>query len=420
MALLTEAVGAKSSFPQMAQQLAAQQQREGAQSDAEKRRAEAERQRKAKEKGLVVAGVQGLQGYQSLYKIGQRLYDDYNAADQAGNIEEAEAIKSMLMKFSDQAAGYARSEMNTFNAISSDPEKQKMFNNSLDQIGNILAQNQSKEYEIKREGLNYTVVDPDGNSYDLFGMPEMRGESFVGQLDHKPKVPSYVSSVEFGEKLSGTILNRSDVVDQETGKIKDPDQARRILSDKLRTKITATPEFIDGLIYDYQSRNGEMDTYDQNQINNLKTDASFIEEVKSDYIDTAYNTLVQYQKPKEDKAPASKVAEKMEQAIMEIPIVGGAADFTQLGSQIKYMKPGGGLTVINKLKPTASGLTSTQSVMVDADGNPVSKEDDAVGYSEIEVKVTPGTEEWNRLAAAFGGEDYLNKLLLRANPELSM
>ena len=417
MALLTQAVTAETSFPQVAQQYSAMLDRKRMQDEAKAEKEKMERARVAKEQGVVTAGVQGLQAYPALYSVAQRLYDDYNAADDAGNVEEAEQIKAQLLKYTDAASAFSRSEIDMFNSITTDPKKLNMFDNSIEEIAGVLESNKMKQYEVKREGNSYTLVDADGNSFGLFDTPEMRGESFVGGLSQKANVPSYVTSVSFGESNAGAILGRADVTDK-TGKITNPELAKSLLREKLNFKMTATGgEFLNGIIYDYQKANGEMDKYDPEAIERLKADPAFVQMVTDEYIETSYGTLAAYeriQKPTQQGGESNY--QKRLKEIAAVPITGGAADFSEYGQQVKFMTPGGGLTVVNKMSPAVGGISTIQSVMVDKNGNITTDQDAAVGYSEKTVTIAPGTEEWNRLANSFGGENYLIKLMRRIDP----
>lgn len=419
MALLTQAVGAETSFPQVVQQHSAMLDRQRAQEEAKAEKEKMERARVAKEQGVVTAGVQGLQAYPALYGVAQRLYDDYNAADEAGNVEEAEQIKAQLVKFTDAASAFSRSEMDLFNNITTDPKKLENYDNSIEEIAGTLEGNKMKQYEIKREGNSYTLVDAQGNSYGLFDTPEMRGESFVGLLNQKPIVPNYVTAISFGEQNASTIIGRKDVVNPETGKIVNPELAKTLLREKLGFKMTSTDEqFLDGIIYDYQHASGEMDKYDQAAIDRLKADPAFRKMVIDQYIDNSYNTLSQYvQSQKKDKSPKQENVEKLREFVDTIPVTGGAADFSASGKQVKYLKPGGGMVAIVKMTPAPGGVSTVQSVMVDKNGNATSDPDNAVGYSEKTIVISHGSEEWNRLSNSFGGEDYMIRLMQRLDPD---
>ena len=415
MALLTQAVGAETSFPQIVQQHAAMADRKRMQDEAKAEKERVERSRVAKEQGVVTAGVQGLQAYPALYSVAQRLYDDYNAADEAGNVEEAEQIKAQLAKFTDAASAFSRSEMDTFNDITTDPTKLNMFDNSIEEIAGMLESNKMKQYEVKREGNSYTLVDAQGNSFGLFDTPEMRGESFIGGLSQRSSVPSYTTAVSFGEANSGAILGRGDVTN-DMGKITNPEMAKSLLREKLNFKMTATGgEFLNGIIYDYQKASGEMDKYDPQVIERLKGDPNFVQMVTDQYLETSYQTLSAYERIQQ-KPKTETESDRLLKELQSVPITGGAADFTEYGKQIKFMTPGGGLTVVNKMQPTAAGVSTVQSVMIDKNGNITTDQDNAVGYSEKTVTIAPGTEEWNRLSNSFGGEDYLIKLMRRIDP----
>lgn len=416
MALLTQAVTAETSFPQIMQQQTARLDRQRMQDEAKAEKAKMDRSRVAKEQGVVTAGIQGLQAYPSLYGVAQRLYDDYNAADESGNVEEAEQIKGQLMKFTDAAAGFSRSEITTFNDITTDPKKMGMYNNSIEEIAGVLESNKMKRYEVKREGNSYTLVDASGNSFGLFDTPEMRGVSFVGGLDQRASVPNYVTAMSFGESNARTILGRGDVTDK-TGKITNPDLAKSILRDKLGFKLTSTDgQFLNGIIYDYQKANGEMDKYDNEAVERLKADPKFVEMVKKEYIENSYQTVDAYENVQKPTQTSESNSDKLLKRVNAVPVTGGDADFTEYGQQVKFMTPGGGLTVVNKMTPEAGGISTIQSVMIDKNGNITTDQDAAVGYSEKTVSITPGTEEWNRLSNSFGGEDYLIKLMRRIDP----
>ena len=297
MAILTEAVQAQSSFPQIAQQYAAANERRRVQNERDQEKAQAQREKVAKEQGIMTAGVQGLQSYPALFTVAQQMYDDYNKAEASGNAEEAEMVKGQLAKFIDGAAAFARSEQTQFNNITGNLDELGKYDNSVEEINGILESRRNRQYAVKREGNSYTIVDDGGNSFGLFEMPELAGQSFVGELSQKSAIPSYMNAISFGERRASAILGRNDVVDSKTGKIIDKDVAKSVLAEDLRLKITQSPEFLDGMIYDYQSAKGEMDRYNPEEIARLKSDPTFVQMVKDEYINSSLETVSKYESP---------------------------------------------------------------------------------------------------------------------------
>lgn len=411
MAILTEALQIQTSFPQIAQQYAVANERKRREDEREKEKAEAERKQVAKEQGVITAGIEGLQSYPALYGVAQELYNDYNKAEASGDVEQSEMIKNQLAKFIDGAAAFSRSEQNLFNAITTDPEQLKKYDNSVDDINGILQDRRNRQYSIKREGGSYTVVDGSGNSFGLFEMPELAGQSFVGELNQKSAIPSYVNAISFAESRANAILGRNDVVDPKTGKIINKDKIQELLSEDFRVKLVKNPEFMDGLIYDYQKAQGEMEKYDQAEIDRLKTDAEFVNKIRDQYIQTSVETVSQYAKPviRQPKEDATR------NKINEIPVVGGVADFSKYGESIRFFNEQGGLTSINQISVNPAGGLSTRQYIqkgTDPQGNPI--------MTEADVNITRGSNEWNRLAAYFGGEKYLLSLIKRMDPGSGM
>ena len=411
MAILTEAVQVQSSFPQVAQQYAAANERSRMQSARDAEKAQAQREKVAKEQGIMTAGVQGLQSYPALYRVAQQMYDDYNKAESSGSVEDAEMIKGQLAKFIDGAAAFARSEQTQFNNITGDANELSKYDNSVDDINNILESRRNKEYAVKREGNSYTLVDGNGNSFGLFEMPELAGQSFVAELNQKSAIPSYVNAISFGEKRASAILGRSDVTDPKTGKIINKDAAKAVLEEDLRFKVTQSPEFVDGMIYDYQSAKGEMDRYNQEEVDRLKSDPTFVQMVKDEYINSSLETVTKYE------SPITKTVEKDSkiEAISNIPVVNGVADFSKYGESVRFFNAQGGMTTINQISVDPSGGLKTKQYRqsgTDSDGNPIMK--------EVDVTIARGSDEYDRLAAFFGGEKYLKQLLKRVDAGAGM
>jgi hypothetical protein len=411
MAILTEAVQAQSSFPQIAQQYAAANERRRVQNERDQEKAQAQREKVAKEQGIMTAGVQGLQSYPALFTVAQQMYDDYNKAEESGNAEEAEMVKGQLAKFIDGAAAFARSEQTQFNNITGNLDELGKYDNSVEEINGILESRRNRQYAVKREGNSYTIVDDGGNSFGLFEMPELAGQSFVGELSQKSAIPSYMNAISFGERRASAILGRNDVVDSKTGKIIDKDVAKSVLAEDLRLKITQSPEFLDGMIYDYQSAKGEMDRYNPEEIARLKSDPTFVQMVKDEYTNSSLETVTKYE------SPITKTVEKDSkiEAISNIPVVNGVADFSKYGESVRFFNAQGGMTTINQISVDPSGGLKTKQYRqsgTDSDGNPIMKEAD--------VTIARGSDEYDRLAAFFGGEKYLKQLLKRVDAGAGM
>ena len=411
MAILTEAVQAQSSFPQIAQQYAAANERRRVQNERDQEKAQAQREKVAKEQGIMTAGVQGLQSYPALFTVAQQMYDDYNKAEESGNAEEAEMVKGQLAKFIDGAAAFARSEQTQFNNITGNLDELGKYDNSVEEINGILESRRNRQYAVKREGNSYTIVDDGGNSFGLFEMPELAGQSFVGELSQKSAIPSYMNAISFGERRASAILGRNDVVDSKTGKIIDKDVAKSVLAEDLRLKITQSPEFLDGMIYDYQSAKGEMDRYNPEEIARLKSDPEFVQRIKDEYLNTSLETVSKYESP---VVKAPKTSAEYE-AISKIPVVNGVADFSKYGESVRFFNAQGGMTTINQISVDPSGGLKTKQYRqsgTDSDGNPIMK--------EVDVTIARGSDEYDRLAAFFGGEKYLKQLLKRVDAGAGM
>jgi len=424
MALLTQAVSAETSFPQVAQQYAASIERQRAKQELKDERQKVERERAAREQGVVTAGVQGLQAYPALYSVAQRLYDDYNAADEAGNIEEAEQIKAQLMKFTDAAAAFSRSELDNFNSITTDPKKLAQYDNSIQEISSVFEGRKMSQYEVKREGNSYTLVDAQGNSYGLFDTPEMRGESFIGDLDQRATIPNYLNAQSFGERNAGRILGRTDVTDK-NGKLVNAEQAKALLREDFEYSMTRTGgEFLDGVIYDYEHASGNMDKYDPDAIARLKQDPNYVKKVTDEYLASSYETVVANAREQEkvrEKSASQQTRESRLRAIQNVPVEGGEALFTTRGETLSFVRTGGDQMFVQKIKPASNNLDVivTYTVGVDRNGDPTSDPDLIVGYTEDTETITQGSEDYRRLAATQGGESYFVSLMRRANNDFA-
>jgi len=429
MALLTQPVQAQSSFPQAAQQYAAIKDKERAMSDqearrirAEQERAEAQRRKDAAERGELISGVSGLKSNPALAGIGQTIYNDYLAAEDSGNVEEAEAIKATLEKFLTSGSAFVKSEQNVFNKIMNDPTQASQFNDSPEQIASIYDQSIRKSYQLKKEGNTYMVAGPDGQEYDLFGMPELRGESFVSYLNPKSIIPDFENSTNFGERHANSILNRNDVTN-EMGRIKNPARVVELLNEELDIKLTQSPQVLDGIIYAFQKARGEMDTYDQEKINRLKENADFVSKVRQDYIDNGAATIKAYERIKIKEQPKSKWDELIENTVVYKSGDGKmAADYSTAGKQLQYLREENGqsiMTNITRIVPSEAGVTVMDTVPVDANGNPTSAAN-AQAYGVKPRTIRRGSDEWNVLSAQYGGEKNFMKLLRKLDPGIQM
>jgi hypothetical protein len=428
MALLTQPVQAQSSFPQIAQQYAAIKDRERSMADQEARRlrseqerAEAQRRKDAAERGELVSGVSGLKSNPALAGIGQTIYNDYLTAEDAGNVEEAETIKATLEKFLTSGSAFVKSEQNMFNKIMNDPAQASQFNDSPEQIASVFDQSIRKSYQLKKEGNTYMVAAPDGQEYDLFGMPELRGESFVSYLNPKPIIPDFENSTNFGERHANFILNRNDVVD-EMGRIKNPARVVELLTEKLDVKITQSPDFLDGIIYAFQNASGEMAVYNQEKINRLKENTDFVSKVRQDYIDNGAATIKAYEEIKVKEQPKSKWDEMIENTSV-YKRGDGKLVVNYSSEPIEYQRSDDEgksyITRIVQIYPHESGLTVMDTTPIDANGNPTTQ-DRASSYAERPRVVRKGSDEWGRLADHYGGERNLIRIIRKLDPGVRM
>lgn len=424
MAKLTTPLQVQSSFPQQAQQYAQTMQRNRIREQREQEKQQAEAKQEAKVRGVLTAGIQGLQANPKLYGVGQKIYSDYIQAEESGDVETAEAIKVQLDKFMTASSGYIRSEQNTLNSIINDPEKLSMFENSSVEIINAAENNVMGQYDIKMEGGQYVLADDNGNQFGLFNLPELTGEgSFMGQLTPKQKIPNYVNATDFGEKHSSAILSRNDVVD-DSGRIVNPEKVVSYLSEELRQEKTKNSDFIRGLIYDDQFVKGGLERYDVEAINRLMEDENYVNTVTDKYLQTAVSTVNAYENIKKETKKDEDLIK-----VNKIPIhsMGNglmAAEFAGRGEQVQYIREEGDQTMMtNILRIGAAedgGLELYDNVPVDADNNPVVDVSQAVAYRVKKRVVKPGDSEWYKLTAVFGGEKYINELVKRLDPGLEM
>ena len=429
MALLTQPVQAQSSFPQIAQQYAASKERERKMADAEanrlkaeQERAEEQRRKTAAERGELISGVSGLNAYPSLAGVGQQIYQDYLSAEDAGNVEEAETLKATLEKFMSGASAFVKSEQNNFNKIMTDPAFASQYNDSPEQISNVYDQRIRTPYQLKREGTSYTAVAPDGSEFDLFAMPELRGESFVSALNPKSIIPDFVNATNFGEKHANSFLGRNDVTNQ-MGRIVNPARLTELLDDEFDVKLTQSPQFIDGVIYAYQKARGEMDSYDQEKINRLKQNEKFLTTVREDYINTAAQTIKAYEQIKIKEKPKTEWDKMLEDTVIyKQPDGKMAADYSTMGKQLRYLREENGQSIatnITRITPSTAGVTVMDTVPVDANGNPTTA-DKAQAFGVKPRTVRRGSDEWNVLTAQYGGEKNFMRLLRKLDPDLQM
>ena len=423
MAKLTTPLQVQSSFPQQAQQYAQTMQRNKIREQREQEKQQAEAKQEAKVRGVLTAGVQGLQANPKLYSVGQKIYSDYVQAEESGDVETAEAIKVQLDKFMTASSGYIRSEQNTLNSIINDPEKLSMFENSSPEIINAAENNVMGQYDLKMEGGQYVLADESGNQFGLFNVPELTGEgSFMGELTPKQKIPNYVNATSFGEKHSSAILNRNDIVNKD-GRITNPEGIVTYLTKEFDQEVRKNPDFLKGLVYDDQYVKGGLESFDEGAIDRLIEDPDYVNSIRDKYLQNAVSTVSAYENVKETKKDEELVKVK------EIPIhsMGNglmAAEFAARGEQVQYIREEGDQTMMtNILRIGAAedgGLELYDNVPVDADNNPVVDASTAVAYRVKKRVVKPGDSEWYKLTSVFGGEKYINELVRRLDPGLEM
>lgn len=165
------------------------------------------------------------------------------------------------------------------------------------------------------------------------------------------------------------------------------------------------------MIYDYQSAKGEMDRYNQEEVDRLKSDPTFVQMVKDEYINSSLETVTKYE------SPITKTVEKdsRSETVLDVPVIGGVAYFTKYGEAVRISNPNGGYDLINTISVDPSGGLKTKQYRqsgTDADGNPIMK--------EVDVTIARGSNEYDRLAAFFGGEKYLKQLLKRIDAGAGM
>lgn len=423
MAKLTTPLQVQSSFPQQAQQYAQTMQRNKIREQREQEKQQAEAKQEAKVRGVLTAGVQGLQANPKLYSVGQKIYSDYVQAEESGDVETAEAIKVQLDKFMTASSGYIRSEQNTLNSIINDPEKLSMFENSSTEIINAAENNVMGQYDIKMEGGQYVLADESGNQFGLFNVPELTGEgSFMGQLTPKQKIPNYVNATSFGEKHSSAILNRNDIVNKD-GRITNPEGIVTYLTKEFDQEVRKNPDFLKGLVYDDQYVKGGLERFDEGAIDRLIEDPDYVNSIRDKYLQNAVSTVSAYENVKETKKDEELVKVK------EIPIhsMGNglmAAEFAARGEQVQYIREEGDQTMMTNIIRIGAaedgGLELYDNVPVDADNNPVVDASTAVAYRVKKRVVKPGDSEWYKLTSVFGGEKYINELVRRLDPGLEM
>ena len=424
MAKLTTPLQVQSSFPQQAQQYAQTMQSNRIREQREQEKQQAEAKQEAKVRGVLTAGIQGLQANPKLYGVGQKIYSDYIQAEESGDVETAEAIKVQLDKFMTASSGYIRSEQNTLNSIINDPEKLSMFENSSSEIINAAENNVMGQYDIKMEGGQYVLSDESGNQFGLFNAPELTGEgSFMGQLTPKQKIPNYVNATSFGEKHSSAILNRNDIVN-ESGRITNPEGIVNYLTKEFDQEVRKNPDFLKGLVYDDQYVKGGLERFDEGAIDRLIEDKDYVNSIRDKYLQNAVSTVTAYEdikketKKDEDLIKVNKIPiHSMGNGLM-------AAEFAGRGEQVQYIREEGDQTMMtNILRIGAAedgGLELYDNVPVDADNNPVVDVSQAVAYRVKKRVVKPGDSEWYKLTAVFGGEKYINELVKRLDPGLEM
>lgn len=424
MAKLTTPLQVQSSFPQQAQQYAATMERRKLQEKREQEKKEAEAKQEAKTRGVLTAGVQGLQANPSLFTLGQQIYSDYLAAEESGNTEEAENIKAQLTQFMNGSAGFIRSDQNLLSDIINDPQKLAQFENSSKEIVAAAEANKQPRYTMKREGGQYVVSTESGDQFGLFNIPELTGEgSFINMLTPKQKIPNYVPSTDFGEKHSRAILSRNDVVD-DSGRITNPENIVSYISKELEQEIIKDKGFLKGLIYDDQYVKGGMDTFNEESIDNLMEDEEYVRSIKDKYIQNAVSTVSKYETIKETKEEDKRLVRVQDLPVHSAGNGLNAVEFAEAGKQLQYIREEGDQTIMaNILRIEAAeegGIAVFDNTPVDSSGNPVIDLSNAVAYKVNRRVVKPGDQEWDKVSSIFGGDKYMQELIKRLDPGLEM
>jgi hypothetical protein len=424
MAKLTTPLQVQSSFPQQAQQYAATMERNKLREQREQKEKEAEAKQEAKTRGVLTAGVQGLQANPDMYAIGQQMYSDYMAAEDSGNTEDAENIKAQLAQFMNASSAYIKSEQNLLSGIINDPEKLSQFENSSKEIIAAAEANKQKGYSLKRENGQYVVANASGEQYGLFNIPELAGEgSFISALTPKQKIPNYVNATDFGEKHSRAILSRNDVVD-DSGRIVNPGQIVNYISEEFDQEVRKNPEFLKGLVYDDQYVKGGMETFNEDSINNLIDDENYVRTIRDKYIQNAVSTVSAYEDIKETEEKDKRLVRVQDLPVHSSSNGLNAVEFAEAGKQLQYIREEGDKTIMaNVLRIEAAeegGIAVFDNTPVDANGNPVIDLSNAVAYKVNRRVVKPGDQEWDKVTSVFGGDKYMQELIKRLDPGLEM
>jgi hypothetical protein len=424
MAKLTTPLQVQSSFPQQAQQYAATMERNKLREQREQKEKEAEAKQEAKTRGVLTAGVQGLQANPDMYAIGQQMYSDYMAAEDSGNTEDAENIKAQLAQFMNASSAYIKSEQNLLSGIINDPEKLSQFENSSKEIIAAAEANKQKGYSLKRENGQYVVANASGEQYGLFNIPELAGEgSFISALTPKQKIPNYVNATDFGEKHSRAILSRNDVVD-DSGRIVNPGQIVNYISEEFDQEVRKNPEFLKGLVYDDQYVKGGMETFNEDSINNLIDDENYVRTIRDKYIQNAVSTVSAYEDVKETEEKDKRLVRVQDLPVHSSSNGLNAVEFAEAGKQLQYIREEGDKTIMaNVLRIEAAeegGIAVFDNTPVDANGNPVIDLSNAVAYKVNRRVVKPGDQEWDKVTSVFGGDKYMQELIKRLDPGLEM
>lgn len=424
MAKLTTPLQVQSSFPQQAQQYAATMERNRLREQREQEKKQAEAKQEAQTRGVLTAGVQGLQANPEMYAMGQQIYSDYMAAEEAGNVEEAENIKVQLSQFMKASSAFIKSEQNLLSDIINDPNKLSQFENSSKEIIAAAESSKQRGYSLKKEGGQYVVADASGEQYGLFSIPELAGEgSFVTALTPKQKIPNYMPSTDFGEKHSRAILSRNDVVD-DSGRIVNPQNIVTYISKEFDQEVRKNPDFLKGLVYDDQYVKGGMETFNEESVNNLIEDEDYVRSIRDKYIQNAVSTVSAYEDIKETKEEDKRLVRVQDLPVHSAGNGLNAVEFAEAGKQLQYIREEGDQTIMaNVLRIEAAdegGIAVFDNTPVDANSNPVIDLTYAVAYKVNRRVVKPGDQEWDKITSVFGGDKYMQELIKRLDPGLEM
>lgn len=417
MALLTDNIAPKSNASTLMSQFSRDMQQYRAAQERKAEREELKENKRAETRGTLSAGVGALSAFPGLQSVSQGMYDTYVDLESKGDVEGAAMVKSQLTKQLDAFNGYAQNHLDQRRKLN-DPDAQSQFVTPYSDLQSIADEWQGKDYNyIGFIDGNHIVEDEDGNQINVNQIPGVAdGSDFLTdeRVIVKEDVPAgYKDVYTIASSMGGQLLT-TDVVD-DYGRITNPEALRESLDSRVEDYMNMNEGQLMNMVYLDQLSKGTMDRYDQEKVLMKMQDSQYVEELKKQFKNDAYNQIVASVDPQD--TPAQKTAKESAAFVEDITVTDGKLVFADEPLRFDIVSTDG-----DKEVPKAMYVLGIEK---DERGLPVLKnsvlkqlQGGVTEKSTENIPLKPGTPEWNGLVDEFGGEKYLKRALKKAGIDL--